>query len=194
MDDHRSSAYYYYSQARRLAIVGAMITGLVGVTMSVYTVIGGEETGGAALLAASALAFGLLALSLDRRATSSSAVAAAEELIEDATNGANPSHAGPLAGIGPTGLPLDVSHINGSLVIRPRQTDVAVIEADPITDREREVLSLVAEGYSNKLISADLGISECTVKNHLTATMTKLRASDRTHAVVTAVRLGWLTI
>ena len=56
------------------------------------------------------------------------------------------------------------------------------------------MLALVAEGYSNKLISTDLGISERTVKTHLTATMTKLRASDRTHAVVTAVRLGWLEI
>ena len=52
----------------------------------------------------------------------------------------------------------------------------------------------MAEGYSNKLISAELGISERTVKNHLTTTMGKLRASDRTHAVVTAVRLGWLDI
>jgi len=71
---------------------------------------------------------------------------------------------------------------------------VAQIEADPITGRERQVLSLVAEGNSNKQISAQLGISERTVKNHLTTTMTKLRASDRTHAVVTAVRLGWLDI
>jgi DNA-binding NarL/FixJ family response regulator len=52
----------------------------------------------------------------------------------------------------------------------------------------------VAEGYSNKLIAARLGISERTVKNHLTYIMIKLRASDRTHAVVTAVRLGWLAI
>ena len=68
------------------------------------------------------------------------------------------------------------------------------INAEPMTDRELEVLSLVAEGNSNKLISSSLGISERTVKNHLTATMSKLRASDRTHAVVTAVRLGWLDI
>jgi two-component system response regulator DegU len=53
---------------------------------------------------------------------------------------------------------------------------------------------LVAEGYSNKLISVELGIAERTVKNHLTVTMGKLRASDRTHAVVTAVRTGWLDI
>jgi DNA-binding NarL/FixJ family response regulator len=71
----------------------------------------------------------------------------------------------------------------------PNGTQIA---AEPITGREREVLALVAEGFSNKQIGADLGISERTVKNHLTATMSKLGAADRTHAVVTAVRLGFL--
>ena len=56
------------------------------------------------------------------------------------------------------------------------------------------MLALVAEGFSNKRIGAELGITERTVKNHLTYIMTKLGASDRTHAVVTAVRLGWLAI
>jgi DNA-binding NarL/FixJ family response regulator len=89
---------------------------------------------------------------------------------------------------------LSVLRINGGVVIRPRHPDTTPIDAQPLTEREREVLSLVAEGYSNKLIAARLGISERTVKNHLTYIMIKLRASDRTHAVVTAVRLGWLAI
>ena len=89
---------------------------------------------------------------------------------------------------------LSVLHINGGLVIRPREFETLQPDAERITDREREVLSLVAEGYSNKLIGGRLQISERTVKNHLTSIMTKLRASDRTHAVVTAVRLGWLAI
>ena len=92
------------------------------------------------------------------------------------------------------GLPLSILHINGGLVIRPRQNELAPLEAQPLTDREREVLALVAEGNSNKLIGDFLSISERTVKSHLTYIMTKLRASDRTHAVVTAVRLGWLAI
>lgn len=91
-------------------------------------------------------------------------------------------------------MPLSVLHINGGLVIRPRRTDHEPIEAQPLTDREREVLGLVAEGNSNKVIGDYLSISERTVKSHLTYIMTKLRASDRTHAVVTAVRLGWLAI
>ena len=68
------------------------------------------------------------------------------------------------------------------------------VDAQQLTDREREVLSLVAEGNTNKVIGAHLVIAERTVKSHLTNIMTKLRASDRTHAVVTALRLGWLVI
>jgi DNA-binding NarL/FixJ family response regulator len=89
---------------------------------------------------------------------------------------------------------MSARHINGGIVIRPRSPDAAAPDAEPMTGREQEVLSLVAEGFSNKLVAAELGICERTVKNHLTSIMTKLRAADRTHAVVTAVRLGWLAI
>jgi DNA-binding NarL/FixJ family response regulator len=64
----------------------------------------------------------------------------------------------------------------------------------PLTCREQEILGLVAEGFSNKLIGCQLYITECTVKNHLTNIMAKLHAEDRTHAVVTAVRRGWLSL
>ncbi|MCH8195518.1 MAG: response regulator transcription factor [Chloroflexi bacterium] len=90
--------------------------------------------------------------------------------------------------------PLSVLQINGDLVIRPRRAGAVPPDVQRLTDREREVLALVAEGHSNKSIGANLCISERTVKNHLTYIMTKLRAMDRTHAVVTAVRLGWLAI
>ena len=89
---------------------------------------------------------------------------------------------------------LSVLRINGALVIRPRQTETLPIHAQPLTERELEVLSLVAEGNSNKIIGSHLNIGERTVKNHLTFIMTKLQAFDRTHAVVTAIRLGWLAI
>jgi DNA-binding NarL/FixJ family response regulator len=91
-------------------------------------------------------------------------------------------------------LLMSILHINGSVVIRPQTTETLNLNAEPMTDRESQVLSLVAEGFSNKLIGGELGICERTVKNHLTSIMTKLRATDRTHAVVTAVRLGWLAI
>lgn len=89
---------------------------------------------------------------------------------------------------------MSVLGINGDIMVRPRQRETMPIAAQPLTDREQEVLSLVAEGFSNKLIGNTLGIAERTVRNHLTFIMIKLRASDRTHAVVTAVRLGWLAI
>ena len=91
-----------------------------------------------------------------------------------------------------SGPKLSVRNINGGIVIRPRSPDAAAPNAEPMTGREEEVLSLVAEGFSNKLVAAELGICDRTVKDHLTSIMTKLRAADRTHAVVTAVRLGWL--
>ena len=94
----------------------------------------------------------------------------------------------------PSESPLSVLHINGGILVRTRQSDKVPVAAQPITEREREVLALVAEGNSNKVIADRLGISERTVKNHLTYIMTKLGAADRTHAVVTAVRLGWLAI
>jgi DNA-binding NarL/FixJ family response regulator len=64
-------------------------------------------------------------------------------------------------------------------------------KADPLaaqlTERELAVLRLVAGGYSNKEIGRLLGISNGTVKNHLTEILQKLAARDRTHAVIRAV-------
>jgi len=66
--------------------------------------------------------------------------------------------------------------------------------AEGLTTRELEVLELVAEGLSNKLIAARLGISEHTAKFHVNAILTKLGADTRTEAVVRAARLGLLTL
>lgn len=56
-----------------------------------------------------------------------------------------------------------------------------------LTERELAVLRLVAGGYSNKEIGRALGISDGTVKNHLTEILQKLDARDRTHAVLKAI-------
>ncbi|MEZ4411001.1 MAG: response regulator transcription factor [Polyangiales bacterium] len=64
------------------------------------------------------------------------------------------------------------------------------LPAEGLTAREVETLALLAEGLSNKLIAARLGISEHTAKFHVTAVMTKLGATTRTEAVVRAARLG----
>jgi DNA-binding NarL/FixJ family response regulator len=63
---------------------------------------------------------------------------------------------------------------------------------DSITTRELEVLRGVAKGNSNKVIASDLKISEHTVKNHLKSILSKLNASDRTHAVMIALKRGFL--
>jgi DNA-binding NarL/FixJ family response regulator len=56
-----------------------------------------------------------------------------------------------------------------------------------LTERELAVLRIVAGGYSNKEIGRLLGISDGTVKNHLTEILQKLQARDRTHAVIKAI-------
>ena len=62
--------------------------------------------------------------------------------------------------------------------------------AEPLSDRELEVLNLIAEGQSNKLIAHSLGISEHTVKTHVASILAKLGAGSRTEAVSQAIRRG----
>jgi DNA-binding NarL/FixJ family response regulator len=64
----------------------------------------------------------------------------------------------------------------------------------PLTHRETEILNYVAEGNSNKHIAHILSISEQTIKNHVSAILRKLNANDRAHAVVLAIRHGWLSV
>ena len=61
-----------------------------------------------------------------------------------------------------------------------------------LTPRETEVLRLVAQGYTNKAIGVQLGISDRTVQGHLAHIFGKLHAGSRTEAVMRAVSLGWL--
>lgn len=63
---------------------------------------------------------------------------------------------------------------------------------DGITARELDVLRCVAKGSSNKIIASMLNISEQTVKHHVTSILSKLDASDRTHAVIIALQRGLL--
>jgi len=63
-----------------------------------------------------------------------------------------------------------------------------------LTERERQVVTLLAEGLSNKLIADRLGISDHTAKFHVNGVMAKLSAGTRTEAVVEAVRRGLVTL
>lgn len=63
----------------------------------------------------------------------------------------------------------------------------------PLTPKEIQILTHVAEGNSNKRIANILGISEQTIKNHVSAILRKLNANDRAHAVFLAIRNGWIS-
>jgi DNA-binding NarL/FixJ family response regulator len=64
----------------------------------------------------------------------------------------------------------------------------------PLTPREVEILDCVARGNSNKEIASFLGISDQTVKNHITSILRKLQVNDRTQAVIYALRHGWIKL
>ena len=66
--------------------------------------------------------------------------------------------------------------------------------ADPLTERETEVLTLLARGLTNRAIAFELEISDHTVKFHVNALLAKLQAQSRTEAAVRATRLGLISI
>lgn len=81
-------------------------------------------------------------------------------------------------------------HIQGEVA-----ADLARHMADEnLTPREIEVLKLIARGYSNKLVADQLKIREDTVKTHVTSVFSKLKASDRTHAVTIALQRGFFDL
>ncbi|WP_044496358.1 response regulator transcription factor, partial [Nesterenkonia massiliensis] len=66
------------------------------------------------------------------------------------------------------------------------------VVVDQLTEREVEVLRLMAEGYSNRQIAQLIHLAEGTVKNHISSILTKMGARDRTNAVLRAIREGIL--
>ncbi|MEC1180853.1 response regulator transcription factor [Metasolibacillus meyeri] len=63
-----------------------------------------------------------------------------------------------------------------------------------LTKRECEVLQLLTDGQSNRTIGETLYISEKTVKNHVSSILQKMNVNDRTQAVVTAIKSGWVEV
>jgi DNA-binding NarL/FixJ family response regulator len=71
------------------------------------------------------------------------------------------------------------------------ETKFASLEQpDPLTDRETEILRLMASGFSNKEVARSLDVAEGTVKNHVSNILSKLGVRDRTRAVLKALELG----
>jgi two-component system, NarL family, response regulator DegU len=97
--------------------------------------------------------------------------------------------------------------INESLTTRPKVAEQVLLQfqelsrrteaeefLSPLTPREMEILKFIGHGYLNKQIAAELGISEQTIKNHVTSILRKLNANARTEAVVLALRQGLITL
>ena len=82
-------------------------------------------------------------------------------------------------------------HAGGRFLPQPvsRALNSRIPNSD-LSAREREVLDLILRGKSNKEIANDLGISEATVKCHVSVILMRLNVSDRTQAVVTALQRG----
>jgi DNA-binding NarL/FixJ family response regulator len=81
-----------------------------------------------------------------------------------------------------------IEAITGPYIVDPDEHFV------PLSPREMEILQFVTHGLSNKEIATKLGISQQTVKNHMTSILKKLNVEDRTQAAVTALRHGWVRI
>ncbi len=80
----------------------------------------------------------------------------------------------------------------GGRAIDPELAAEAWSEADPLTDRERQVLRLAGQGYSSLDIAAELGLSDGTVRNYLSEAISKLGVSNRIEASRLAREKGWL--
>ena len=68
------------------------------------------------------------------------------------------------------------------------------LTSEPLTEREVEVLRLVAQGESNQQIAAALGISEATVRKHVSSVLSKLHLASRTQAALYALREGLIAL
>lgn len=80
----------------------------------------------------------------------------------------------------------------GQRAIAPELATEAWGEVDPLTDRERQVLRLAADGKSGAEIAAEIHLAEGTVRNYLSEAISKLGASNRVDAARIARQKGWL--
>jgi len=86
-----------------------------------------------------------------------------------------------------------MSNTDGAVVVQAEKKQPQNISV-PLTKREIEVLRLMAEGKSNKMIGEHLFISEKTVKNHVSSILQKMEVEDRTQAVIVSIKNGWVTL
>ena len=87
-----------------------------------------------------------------------------------------------------------VAHAGEDSGLRTQPTRSDAVVGTILTNREREILALLADGLANKQIAARLGISKNTVKTHIELLFDKLAVSTRAEAVATGVRRGLLLL
>lgn len=85
--------------------------------------------------------------------------------------------------------------LSGGLYIPPemltqQQGEPKVKNPNELTPRQKQVMAMIAQGLSNKVIAADLGVAEATIKMHVTSIMKSLGVSNRTQAVIVVKELG----
>jgi DNA-binding NarL/FixJ family response regulator len=106
--------------------------------------------------------------------------------------------------VGP-GIHAALAAVRSGLTVMDTQLATSLVPSQPtyqpstkgrgeLTERERQVVQLLSEGLSNKLIADRLGISDHTAKFHVNGVMMKLGASTRTEAVVEAMRRGLIKL
>jgi DNA-binding NarL/FixJ family response regulator len=86
------------------------------------------------------------------------------------------------------------SELHADALLLTTQPDGRGLPAEPLTQREIEVLGQLVEGLSNKTIASRLGISDQTVKFHVASICGKLGAVNRTDAVRRAIRRGLVSV
>jgi two-component system, NarL family, nitrate/nitrite response regulator NarL len=122
----------------------------------------------------------------------------------------DPSHVAPALAAGARGVVLRdqvgpgihaaLAAVRSGLTVMDTALASSLVPSQPtkgrgeLTERERQVVQLLAEGLSNKLIADRLGISDHTAKFHVNGVMMKLGASTRTEAVVEAMRRGLIRL
>jgi len=78
--------------------------------------------------------------------------------------------------------------------LQPKPDKEVVAFLAQLTPQQIEILNYMAQGYLNKQIAFELGITESTIKTHVTGILSKLNANDRTEAVVIAIKNGLIAV
>ena len=81
--------------------------------------------------------------------------------------------------------------MDGRRIYAPELVDMAYEEENPLTEREKQVLDLIADGKSTKEIAKELHLTTGTVRNYISIIFDKLDVSNRVEAIVRFKEKGW---